>query len=173
MPVDLTVPDPSVPSAATPARTEFYRDPGAPPASVVAPLVYAVVRDPAGRVLLVRRADTGDWELPGGHVDPGESATAALVREVAEESGLPVDVRGISGLYTDPAHVIAHAGVVRQPFAVCFHATARPGVPHPDHRETSDARWWDVADLEGLPMQAAVRIRVADAVARPDRVHLR
>ncbi|MBW0116577.1 NUDIX domain-containing protein [Pseudonocardia sp. KRD-169] len=155
-----------------PTRVEHYHDPVAPPAAVVVPLVYAVARDTTGRVLLVRRADTGDWELPGGRVDPGESAVAALVREVAEESGLVVDVRGVAGLYSDPGHVVEQAGVVRQPFAVCFHAIARPGVPRPDRHETSDARWWDVADLDGLQMHTAVRARVRDAVSRPDRVHL-
>ncbi|MFZ2119232.1 MAG: NUDIX domain-containing protein, partial [Pseudonocardiaceae bacterium] len=41
-----------------------------------------------GRVLLVRRADDGYWELPGGRVEVGESASAAVVREVAEEAGV-------------------------------------------------------------------------------------
>ncbi len=75
-------------------------------------------------MLLVRRCDTGDWELPGGHVDPGESASDAAVRETAEESGITVEVTGLAGIYTDPGHVIAdpHAGLLRQPLAVCFHA---------------------------------------------------
>ncbi|WP_275691314.1 NUDIX hydrolase [Pseudonocardia broussonetiae] len=155
-----------------PTRTEHYRDADAPPATVVVPLVYAVVRDAAARLLLVRRVDTGDWELPGGRVDPGESAVTALVREVAEESGLVVDVQGVSGLYSDPGHVVEQAGVVRQPFAVCFHATAQPGAPRPDGCETSEAQWWDVADVGGLPMHPAVRRRVRDAIGRPDRMHL-
>src|SRR5918998_4025786 len=69
-------------------RVEHYQDPDAPPATVVVPLVYAIVRNGDGDVLLVRRLDTGDWELPGGRVDPGESAVDALVREVEEEAGL-------------------------------------------------------------------------------------
>jgi len=60
-----------------------------------------------GRLLLVRRCDTGDWELPGGHVDPGESAAGAAVRETAEESGITVEITGLAGIYTDPGHVIA------------------------------------------------------------------
>lgn len=162
MSVDLTAP----------SRVEHYHDPLAPPATVVVPLVYAVVRDATGRVLLVRRVDTGDWELPGGRVDPGESAVTALAREVAEESGLVVDVQGVAGLYSDPGHVVEQAGTVRQPFAVCFHATARPGVPRPDRCETSAARWCGVAELDGLPMQPAVRVRVDDAIGRPAVVHL-
>ena len=105
-------------------RREYDHQPDAPAASCVAPSAFAAVRDITGRMLLVRRCDTGDWELPGGHVDPGESAADAAVRETAEESGLTVEVTGLVGIYTDPGHVIADpgAGLVRQPFAVCFHA---------------------------------------------------
>ena len=155
-------------------RVEYYRDPGAPTPTIIVPLVYAVVRDDAGQVLLVRRLDTGDWELPGGRVDLGESAVDALKREVAEEAGLEVEVQSIAGLYTDPAHVvcIGQDGEVRQPFAVCFHATARPGAPRPDRRETGEARWWPVHDLGGLPVQPAVRRRLRDALLAPERVHV-
>lgn len=54
------------------------------------------------------------------------------------------------------------------------HATPRPGpgVPRADHLGTSDARWWEVPDLDRLPMQPAVRIRPGDALRRPDLVHL-
>lgn len=154
-------------------RTEFFHDPGAPRATVVVPVAYAVLRDPHGRLLLVRRCDTGDWELPGGRVDPGESVATALRREVAEECGLAVRVRGIAGLYTDPGHVVDDGVTVRQPFAVCLHATAGPGVPRPDHRETGDARWFTPDEIAGLAMQPAVRLRVSDALGEPDVVHLR
>ena len=40
------------------------------------------------QVLLIRRDDCGAWAIPGGMVDPGESAPAALVRELAEETGV-------------------------------------------------------------------------------------
>src|SRR5689334_20841906 len=88
-------------------RREYDHQPDAPAASWVAPCAFAAVRDVTGRLLLVRRCDTGDWELPGGHVDPGESATDAAVRETAEESGITVEITGLVGIYTDPGHVIA------------------------------------------------------------------
>jgi 8-oxo-dGTP pyrophosphatase MutT (NUDIX family) len=46
------------------------------------------VFDPAGRVLLGRRSDTGGWALPGGIIDPGEEPADAAVREIFEETGV-------------------------------------------------------------------------------------
>jgi 8-oxo-dGTP pyrophosphatase MutT (NUDIX family) len=138
----------------------------APAASCVAPCAFAAVRDITGRMLLVRRCDTGDWELPGGHVDPGESASDAAVRETAEESGLTVEVTGLVGIYTDPGHVIAdpRAGLVRQPFAVCFHARPLYGSPGGDQVETSDARWFTIGDIPALPIRPAMRLRIDHAL---------
>ncbi len=50
----------------------------------------ALVENERGEVLLVRRADDGRWAMPGGWVDPGETPEQAVVREVAEETGLQV-----------------------------------------------------------------------------------
>jgi 8-oxo-dGTP diphosphatase len=58
------------------------------------PCVGAVVHDDSGRLLLVRRANppgAGLWSIPGGKVEPGEDDAAAVVREVAEETGLVVE----------------------------------------------------------------------------------
>jgi 8-oxo-dGTP pyrophosphatase MutT (NUDIX family) len=50
----------------------------------------ALLLNDEGLVLLVRRADDGRWAMPGGWVDPGETAEQAAVREVREETGLAV-----------------------------------------------------------------------------------
>lgn len=155
-------------------RQEFFHDPGAPPAELVAPSVFAAVRDDRGRLLLVCRVDNGKWELPGGQVDVGDTVVGALRREVAEESGIPIGVLGVSGVYTDPGYVIrSPAGRVRQPFTVCFHAEPTSGAtpPRPDQVETSDAAWIDPGRLDTLPVHPAMRAWIGDALdSRPGRI---
>lgn len=60
--------------------------------------VYLCLLD-HGRILLQRRAGTGyrdgELSLPAGHIEPGESATAALLRETREETGLVLDAAAV------------------------------------------------------------------------------
>lgn len=53
--------------------------------------VTAYVEDDAGRILLGRRADTGEWAPVYGIVDPGEEPADAVIREVMEETGVAVE----------------------------------------------------------------------------------
>lgn len=68
--------------------------------------VGAVVHDEIGSLLLIRRRNDpgrGRWSLPGGRVEPGETDTAAVVREVAEETGLSVTAGALAGHLVIPA----------------------------------------------------------------------
>lgn len=61
-----------------------------------------LVRDEANRVLLLKRSmssknNRGKWDLPGGKVDAGEAFDQALLREVAEETGLTVSLERVAG----------------------------------------------------------------------------
>ncbi|HEY7521566.1 MAG TPA: NUDIX domain-containing protein [Methylomirabilota bacterium] len=69
----------------------------------VRPSVSAVIFDRRRRVLLQQRSDGGQWGLPGGSVEIGESIAAAVVREVREETGLTVAPRRLIGVYSDPS----------------------------------------------------------------------
>jgi 8-oxo-dGTP diphosphatase len=154
-------------------RRVYFHDPAAPVATRVVPSVFVAVRSPHGSLLLVRRCDSGSWELPGGRVDVGECAVETAVRETAEETGVQVTVTGFVGLFTDPGHVVrAAGGEVRQQFAVLFRARAVGGSPRGDRHETSEAAWVAPADLPGLSMESPIRIWVARALAVGKPAHL-
>lgn len=88
---------------------------------MIRPGVAAVIRDPAGRVLLHRRRVGGGWAPPSGAVEPGETVIAALEREVREETGLQVAVARLVGVYSDPAYqVVAYPDGRRVHFVTCL-----------------------------------------------------
>lgn len=77
-----------------------------------------VTLDAMGRVLLIRRADTGEWQIPGGVVEHGEQPTDTAVRETVEESGITPEALRLTGVYTNVARDIT---------AFVFIAQARAG----------------------------------------------
>ena len=115
------------------------------------PCVGAVVRDEQGRLLLVRRANEpgrGLWSIPGGRVDPGETAEEAVVREVAEETGLAVVVSDLAGVVERPA---PGGGVY---VIEDYVARLAPGVDPASllaGDDASAAAWMPVDELDGLP----------------------
>ena len=154
---------------------EYYQDPSAPRAQDVLPAAFAAVRNATRQVLLVRRIDDGNWELPGGRIEAGETAGDAVTREVAQESGVAIVLTGLSGVYSDPTHVLVDPdGSIHQQLALCFHAVPAgeaAGDPHPDGVETDAAAWSDVVAAEHLAMHPAMRLRLHNAVTAPDRTH--
>ena len=154
-------------------RVEYYHDDGAPQAHGLLPVAFAAVRNDLDQVLLVRRADGGNWELPGGRIEVGESASAAAVREVFEEAGVTIEVTGLAGVYSDPGHVLAYPGGIGvfQQLAVCFHAVTSARDARPDQDETSAAAWFDPEQTTQLMMHPTMRQRLIDALAEPRRAH--
>jgi ADP-ribose pyrophosphatase YjhB (NUDIX family) len=145
----------------TPRRIDFHNDQDAPAANSIVPSVNVAVTNDAGEVLLIRRSDNDNWALPGGAVDIGESLTQAAVRETREESGIECEITGLSGIYTDPGHVMLYTsnGEVRQEFSIVLTARAVGGQPTPSN-ETTDVRWVPPAELAGFQMDRSMRLRV-------------
>lgn len=145
-----------------PGRIDYYDDPTAPAANSLVPSVNVIVTDDAGRLLMICRTDNGNWAIPGGAIDLGESLVSAAVRETLEETGITCAVTGISGIYTDPKHLIHYTSndEVRQEFSIVV--TARPvsGSPTPSS-ESSEVHWIDPDALDGLQMDRSMRMRIA------------
>jgi len=117
-----------------------------PNAGAGKPLVVcagAVVRDAGGRLLLVQRGHppgAGRWSLPGGRVENGESPAAAAAREVAEETGLTVEVGELLATVTIGDYLVHD-----------FAATVTGGELRAGD-DASDVRWCSLADAELLPL---------------------
>jgi ADP-ribose pyrophosphatase YjhB (NUDIX family) len=154
------------------ARIEYFDDPSAPRPNSLVVATSAVVVDDSGRILMQRRADSGNWALPGGAMDLDESLVDSVVREVKEETGLDVEVTGLVGTYTDPRHIIAYTdGEVRRQFNVCYTARITGGTLR-GSSESIDVRFIAPGDLDGLLIHRTQRLRLAHYLAHQSAPHL-
>jgi 8-oxo-dGTP diphosphatase len=112
------------------------------------PCAGAVIKDAAGRLLLIRRGHepgAGLWSLPGGRIEPGETDQQAVVREVLEETGLRVECGPLLGTaeLPGPDGAVIDVSDYR---AVITGGELTPG------DDADDARWVTAAELADLPL---------------------
>jgi mutator protein MutT len=116
-----------------------------------------VVRDAAGRLLLVRRGQPpalGSWTLPGGRVEPGETPSEAAVREVREETGL--DVQVVRLLATLPVlGYLVHD----------FEATVTGGALRAGD-DADDVRWYSLDELTAVELSPGLLEALAEMGVR-------
>lgn len=140
-------------------------DPRAYPARPIVGVGAIVLID--GRVVLVRRGHPplqGEWSLPGGALELGETLEAGVAREVLEETGLVVDVGPLAGVFD--RILLDEGGRVRYHYVlVDYVCRARAGTLGC----ASDAAEAALADPEALgPYRLAPETR--DVIARALRI---
>lgn len=155
----------------SPRRIDYYDDPEAPKANSLVPSVNVVVVNESDEILMIRRTDNDNWAVPGGAIDLGESVEQAAVRETREESGIECEITGISGIYSDPKHVILYTsnGEVRQEFSIVLTARPLSGQPTPSS-ESSEVRWVSPSDAQALTMDRSMRLRINDYLSGYDSI---
>lgn len=114
--------------------------------------VSAVITDDHDRVLVIQRRDDGAWQLPGGILELGETIEAGMCREVAEETGLTVELVRLTGVYKNMS-----LGVV----ALVFRARLVDGTPRPTE-ESAAVGWW-TTERVAAEMDETFAVRVLDA----------
>lgn len=151
-----------------PKRIDYYDDPSAPAANSMVPSVNVVVENEAGEILLIRRSDNGNWAVPGGAIDLGESTAQAGVRETREETGIDCEITGLVGIYTDPKHIILYTsnGEARQEFSILLSGSYLGGHLTPSD-ESTEVHWVAASQLADLPMDRSMRRRIDHYLERP------
>ena len=134
--------------------------------AVLAPSASAVIFESAmEKVLLTRRSDNGRWCLPGGAMDPGESAAECCAREVLEETGLVVSVGRLIGVYSTPHRIIEYAdGNRRQGITLSFEAEVVGGEIGTSD-ETTEFGYYLQEQIDSMDVMESSLERVVDAFA--------
>ena len=116
----------------------------------------AVVRD--GRLLLVRRASRrgrGNWQVPGGFIEPDETIEQAVVREVQEEAGVTGQVEGVLGVrnrYDEDSGNSLYIVMLLSPL---------DGEPEPDLKEVDQAGYFTMKEIHGLEQVPPINMEIA------------
>ena len=150
-----------------PERIDYLNDPNAPPANSLVPSANVIVTNDDGDMLMLRRTDNGNWAVPGGAMDLGESIADAAVRETKEETGIDCEITGLVGIYTSPWHVIRYTSndEVRQEFSIVFTARRTGGELRPSS-ESSEPRWVPPGTAASLQMHPSMRQRIQHYLER-------
>ncbi|MFC8076137.1 NUDIX domain-containing protein [Streptomyces sp. NPDC057307] len=123
------------------------------------PGVSAVVLDDDGRVLLGRRADTGDWSIIGGIPEPGEQPATTAEREVYEETAVRCEAERVVLVQALPAPVTYPNGDQCQYMDITMRCRAIGGEARVNDEESLEVAWFPVDALPELREFARFRIK--------------
>jgi len=133
----------------------------------------AAIFDEQGRVLLTKRRDNGQWCLPSGGVEPGESVAEACEREVLEETGLRVRVKRFVGVYSYPDQLTVYSETDKFQI-VALHVEAEIiGGELGLSDETSDYGYFAMREIEGLEMLGRHKERILDTLTNQKEAFIR
>jgi len=133
----------------------------------------AAIFDERGRVLLTKRQDNGQWCLPSGGVEPGESVAEGCEREVLEETGLSIRVKRFVGVYSHPDQLTVYSETDKfQIIALHFEAEIISGELRLSN-ETSDYGYFTMEEIEGLEMLGRHKERIIDTLANQPEAFIR
>ncbi|WP_298334209.1 NUDIX domain-containing protein [Ferrimicrobium sp.] len=128
------------------------------------PSAVALVERHSGELLLVRQADMADWSLPGGAIELGETPTQAVVREVAEETGLDIEEVELVTVVGGPRYRVVYASgdQVEYTSAIYRSRCRADQEPVPDGVELAELCWCPPERLDEYSMIPYVQNLLVD-----------
>lgn len=117
-----------------------------------------------GHLLLVRRASRrgrGNWQVPGGFIEPDETIEHAVVREIAEEAGVTAEVQGVLGLRN------RYAPDVGNSLYIVLLLRPLSGEPKPDGCEVDRAQYFTLEEIYALEQVPAINVEIAERALAP------
>lgn len=110
-----------------------------------------------GKVLLIKRGlepFLGQWAIPGGRIEDGETAEQCAIREMKEETGLDIEIEKLVGIYSDPAR--DPRGIIAATYLV-----KKTGGKLIAGSDASEYGWFDLNDLPDLAFDHLIMIKDA------------
>lgn len=129
--------------------SEYYKSLRAKVGSqlLMMPGVAAVIHNDDGQVLMMLHHADKKWSLPAGAIEPGETPTDALVREVTEETGLEVLPTRILGVFGGLPYRVTYPNGDQVEYTITvFAADILSGTLHAADGEALEFGWFDPYD---------------------------
>lgn len=133
---------------------------------VLLPAVAAVVQRADGRVLLLKRADNGEWSLPSGICEPGEDPSHTICREILEETGLTARPTKLLAVFGGP-RVSYPNGDLAEYVTTLFLCEVLGGTLAPLDGEALELRFVELADVPHLSIDPHLPRPLAELVEGP------
>lgn len=125
------------------------------------------------KILLTRRTDNGQWCLPSGRIEPGESVAEACIREVLEETGLQIEIVKLIGIYSNPNQLIEYSDGNRiHLISLCFEVKKVSGELSISD-ETTEFGYFNVNEIKSLDLLSNHQERITDAFAKSSSVFIK
>jgi 8-oxo-dGTP pyrophosphatase MutT (NUDIX family) len=120
------------------------------------------------KVLLTRRADNGQWCLPSGGTEAGESVTETCEREVWEETGLIVQVERLTSVFNSPDRLVVYSNGNQFQFVILnFEVRWKSGKPGLSN-ETTEIGFYSIPEIDSMDIFPHHRQFISDTLAGKD-----
>ena len=125
------------------------------------------------KVLLTRRADNGQWCLPSGGVEPGESVSEACARETWEETGLMVQVERLTSIFSSADRLVIYSDGSQFQFVILNFEVREISWKIRLSDETIDIGFYSTTEINTMDIFPHHKQFISDTLAGQDAAFIR